>query len=96
VFFRAKLAQFYGWTHHYIEELDYGTALEYYEAITVIESRDRMVDMNIVDYPHLKNDARRNMHREFKKLANPKELQREMSFEEFAKRMGIDGKRNNN
>lgn len=96
MFFRAKLASFYGWTHHYINELEWDTALEYYEAITVIECQENLVDMNITDYPRMKSDGRKDFYRKMRKLAYPQSLQKEISFEEFAKKLGMtDGRRNN-
>lgn len=85
------MAQFYGWTHHYIMNLDYGTALEYYEAITVIDAQDRLVDLNVADYPQLKKEDRSKLHREFRNSAYPKEMQKEVSFDDFIRKM-TDGR----
>lgn len=89
MFFRAKLASFYGWTHHYIEDLEYDVALEYYEAITPIEAQVNLVEMNISDYPQMKKDGRQKVFRQMRKLAYPQGLQKEISFEDLVKKVGI-------
>lgn len=86
---RAKLARFYSWTHHYIENLEWDTALEYYEAITVVEAQEKLVDMNLSDYPHMKGDGRKSFYRKMRNMAYPKELQKETSFDDFAKQVGM-------
>lgn len=64
-------------------------AKRYYEAITCIEAQDNLVKMGIADYPRMSKDGRRDYYRKMRKLAYPKELQTEMSFEDFAKKIGI-------
>lgn len=49
-----------------------------------------MVDLGMNDYPHSNNEARKKTHRAMSKLANPKHLQEEISFEEFSRK--INGK----
>ena len=46
-----------------------------------------MVDMNIADYPKMNKSGRKKYHRAMKKEAYPRELQKEMSFEEFAEKL---------
>lgn len=89
MFMRAKLASFYGWTHHYISSLSWSTALEYYEAITVIEAQNNLVEMNVGDYPRMKKDQRASFYKQMRTLAYPKTMQKEMSFEDFAKKLGM-------
>ena len=89
MFFRAKLAQTYGWTHHYIEELEYGVALEYYSAITPIEGQMQLVQMNIADYPKMKKSARTDFYKGIRKLSYPESMQKQTSFEDFAKEHGL-------
>lgn len=91
MFFRAKLAQTYGWTHQEIMSMPYVRAVEYYEAVTVIEAQQCLVEMNVSDYPRMNGDSRRKFHREMKKKAYPQGLQQEMSFEDFARIM-TDGR----
>lgn len=89
MFFKAKLAQTYGWSHEYISGMEWGTALEYYNAITPLEAQMALVQMNIATYPHMKGkDARDKFYRQMRKEAYPKELQKQMSFDEFFKAMG--------
>lgn len=97
MFFRAKLASFYGWTHEYILGMSNDVALEYYEAITVIDAQDRMVDMNMADYPNMKKESRKKFFRQMRKQAYPTSLYKpkEMDFDEFFKVMGHGGRKNN-
>lgn len=50
--------------------------------------------MNVSAYPHMKRDAAKKFHREVSRKAFPRHLQKEMSFEEFAKKVGMDGREN--
>jgi hypothetical protein len=81
------LAYFYGWTNEYIETLEYVTALEYFNAIDMIEAQDCLIKMQLQDYPRMNKDSRRKLHRTISKKAYPKEFQKEMSFEDFAREL---------
>ena len=63
LFFRAKLCKFYGWLPEYVEDMDYGKANEYWLAITVLESQDSLVSMEIADWPNMKESQRKKVHR---------------------------------
>lgn len=65
-------------------------AAEYYQAITVIDAEKRLVDMNITDYPKMKNEGRKKFHRDMRKLAQPEHLRQTMDFDDFIKRMTND------
>ena len=60
-----------------------GAAKEYYDAITVIEAQENLVKMSIADYPNATKEGRKKLHRGMHRLASPKHLQKEVSFEEF-------------
>ena len=85
VFLRAKLAYFYKWSHEYIESLPYRIALEYFEAITVIEAQNFLADLTKADYPNLKKEDRRKIHREMHNKAYPYEEQKPVSAKEMAR-----------
>lgn len=61
--------------------------MKYWKAINVIEARERLVDMNIADYPKMKNEGRKKFYRQMRKQAYPIHLQKTMDFEEFGKRL---------
>ena len=61
--------------------------MEYYEAITVIDAQDRMVELSIADYGTAKQESRKKLHKQIFKLANPTHLRPEMDFEEFQRKM---------
>lgn len=84
---KARIAHFYGWTDDYIMGCEYETIIEYYEAITVVDAQNRMVELSVSDYAGAKSETRKKLHRQFKKLANPKHLETEMDFEEFQRKM---------
>ena len=85
------MAYFYGWTDEYIEELEFGKALEYYEGVTVIEAQENLVKMNITDYPRMSSEGRKKFYRQMRRLAYPDGLQKQMSFEDFAKKVSKNG-----
>lgn len=90
---KARVAHFYGWTDDYIMDLEYDTVMEYYKAITIIDASDRLVDLTVADYPNSKNKSRQKIHKNMYKLANPKHLRKEISFEDFQEK--ISGRRKN-
>jgi hypothetical protein len=61
--------------------------MEYYESITVIEAQERLVEMNLADYPSMKKEARQKLFRQMRKMAYPEGWQKEMDFSEFIGRM---------
>ncbi|NQX99762.1 MAG: hypothetical protein HRT70_01265 [Flavobacteriaceae bacterium] len=68
--------------------MEYGTAVEYYKAIDVIEAQEALLDLRIVTYPHAKQENQREIRRGFEKKAYPEGFRKEMDFVEFFKRMG--------
>lgn len=72
--------------------MENGVALQYYECITAIEAQEKMVDLPIADYPHLKQEERNKIHRSFSKLAHKHQKQDVMSSEQlegWMKRQGL-------
>lgn len=84
MFFRARVAHFYGWTHHYIEEIDYVTLIEYYNAIDVIEARKTLVDLKVSDFPKLIPNARKKFQKSVEKRATYEETE-EVTTESLAR-----------
>lgn len=68
--------------------MEYALALEYYEAISVLEGQEMLLNMKLADYPRASNESRKKFHRDVSKVAFPKELQKEMDFDDFFKVMG--------
>lgn len=85
--FYARLCSFYGWTHHYVSSLDYSVAVNYYRAITHIEAEHNLVGMNIQDYPRMTKDGRKSFYRSMVKMTHKGHIGKEMSFEDFARKM---------
>jgi hypothetical protein len=67
--------------------MPYTVAMDYYEAITVIEAQEALVAMNISDYPKMKGESRKKFYRQMRKSAQPQSLQKQMDFEDFISRM---------
>lgn len=63
--FKARLARFYGWSPDVIENLDVDRADSYWKCIDVIESREMLMKFTQMDYPHLKDDKRRELFKKF-------------------------------
>ena len=81
------MARFYGWTHDYIDDLDHETVIRYYSAITVLDAQERLVDMNVSDYPKMGKESRKKFFKEMRKKAYPSELQKEVTFDEMARKL---------
>lgn len=67
--------------------MEYIRAIEYYNALDVLIAGDQLNRMASNDYPHLKKDARRRMHKEVRKVAEPRELRVELDFEDAARKL---------
>ena len=61
-------------------------ASEYLAAAEKLQASEILSDLAVADFPNLKQDARRKMHRDLSKTAAVE--RKEMSFEAFAKKMG--------
>lgn len=67
--------------------MEYAKAFEYYEAITVLEARETLREMNVTAYPKMKKEDGKKLHRELTKNGYPQELQNPISFDEFIGKM---------
>lgn len=65
--------------------MEYAKALEYYNAINVIEAQGYLVDMNVSLFPNMKD--KKAYFNNMKKIAHPRELQKETSFEDFIRQV---------
>ena len=83
--FKASLARFYGWSDAEISTMPHKRAIKYYKAISIIEARETLLNMNTVLYPKMKNG--KDYFRKIKKEAYPTHLQPETSFEDFIKKV---------
>ena len=43
--------------------------------------------MQMADYPRMKAEGRKKMHREMRKAAHPEHLQKKLDFDEFIRKM---------
>ena len=54
------MCRFYGWTHDYLCSMPFETALEYWEAITMLEAQELLEDLKVSEYPNMKaNDKQK-------------------------------------
>lgn len=56
-----------------------------WEAMTVINAQEMLVDMNISAYPHMKEGAMKKYHRDLYRLAYPAQQQKRMTMEDLKK-----------
>ena len=73
-------------------QMDYATAIGYYNAITVIEAQDRLVDFQVASFPNYESKDRDKIHREYYKLAFSHKEQDVMTSEQlegFLKTQGV-------
>lgn len=68
--------------------MPYRDAVRYWKAITVLDARERLVEITVSTYPHSKQNSRNKVHKELEKRAYPRHLKQELDFEEAAKRLG--------
>jgi hypothetical protein len=69
---KAKTARFYGWSYSQIEKMPVSLFYKYYEAITVIESQEILLQMQVSDYPQMKQESRKSFHKKIFNLAYPR------------------------
>ena len=77
------MARFYGWTDAEISNLDFSIALEYYEAITVIDAETRIMDMQIESYPHMNESGRSKVYDSVRKQATKHQEEKVLSSEQL-------------
>lgn len=72
------------------------TLEQYWNAIDMIEAKEMLLALNVADYPSMKTDSRRNMHRKLHEKAFPKNYEAGFQTSEtFANMFGgmINGRR---
>ena len=47
------MCRFYGWTHDYIDSMTFETALEYWQAITMIEAQEFLQALKCSEYANM-------------------------------------------
>lgn len=65
------MCRFYGWTDDYVESLSIHTFIEYWQAITVIEARNTLINFNVSMMPHVDDKTRSKFYKELEKQAYP-------------------------
>lgn len=85
------MAHFYGWTHEYINQMEWETALEYYDSIEVIEAQQGLIQLTAAGYVNAPNKDRNKIHRSMRKIAHPRSLRKKIEFDEFIERMKDGG-----
>lgn len=83
---RAEVCRFYGWRHKDIMEMPIDIYLDYLRAMPVLNSRECLRDLFVIETPKLKEHARSSRYRELKEEAYPRE-KNVISFDEFAQRV---------
>jgi hypothetical protein len=63
--------------------MEFSTALGYYEAISVIDAENRLMDINIVSFPHSSEKGRKETHKALKKLSEKYREEKGMSSEQL-------------
>jgi len=69
--------------------MDADTAEMYWKSIDTIEARDMIMQMKLMDFPHMKDGKRKELHKTMFKIAYPKHeedriTEKPRSTEEFA------------
>jgi len=68
--------------------MPYDTAMEYYEAMHVIEAQQTLLFMQINDYSNgMTKSGRRDLFRNIKKVAYPRGMQKQITTDELKERL---------
>ena len=54
----------------------------YYNAISVLDANENLVQMGVSDYPHMKGDSRKKFHDQFSKAIRP--IKKKKSIDDLA------------
>lgn len=68
---QARLAWFYKWSPQVIKDMPLDEAYDFFEAISVIEAQQTLLELRVSDWPYMKKDARSRWHRSLHKTAYP-------------------------
>jgi hypothetical protein len=61
------MCAFYGWTPSVVESLSLSEFYSYQKAIVVLECNRQLKAMQVSDYPHIKDDARKRVFKSIQK-----------------------------
>jgi len=76
-------ARFYGWSPGMINGMKFQTFLTYFQAMESIKSQESLNSLIIADYPHLKADSRKKIHKGYSKGANKMHPPKVMTADEL-------------
>ena len=62
----------YGWTDAEIASLDQSKAEKYERVAEALQARERLMDLKIADYPHMKTGPKRKVYDAIRRVAYPK------------------------
>jgi len=65
----------------------YEDALEMFEASKVLEAQKALLDIKCISYTKMKDDARKKLVRDLRKVAEPVHLREGISFDELFERI---------
>lgn len=60
----------------------------YWQSIEIIEAQEQLMQMNISDYPHIKQTSREKLHRSIHDIAFPKDQKKALTTDDVAKALG--------
>lgn len=64
------------------------TAEDYWQAVTILQAQEALIQMKIADYPNMKKADRQKLHKELHKKAYPKNGDgKKLTTEELYKRV---------
>lgn len=86
---RAKVLRFYSMSPSAYAKLNVKYRDELWEAITVIEAQQFLMQMQLAIVPNMKRDAREKLHKTYAKMAFPRDLgeKRSVTMEEIQRRL---------
>jgi hypothetical protein len=81
----AKMCRFYGFTYDYVQSIPIDDYFDLWQAITQLEAQENLMQMTIMDYPKMRKDDRKKLHRKFRRMAYPSTGKNAISASEMKK-----------
>lgn len=79
----ATVMRFYGLSYDQICEMPTNIYISLFEAVGILQSRERLFSLNLMDYPNMKKEGRTQLFKSIRKKAYPDFNPKTISFDEL-------------
>lgn len=80
----STLARFYGWSPHVIQSLTVREVTDYYRASNILQAKENLLKLNVMDYPNMDNKGRKKLFNGIKKVATSNDIKKEATTKDLA------------